>query len=299
MVWTNQQIGFALTIAAAVAFASKTILAKMSYQYGVSPVTLLTLRMLFAGIFFAGILAFNVARGRWSLRLTLNQWLWAFALGIFGYYLSSLLDFIGLLYIDASLGRMILFLYPTIVVLINACLMRQKVPARTIIALAFCYGGIFLMLYPQLGEGQNNNLWLGSGLVFGAALCYASYLVALDRLIKEVEAGPFTSLILVVTAICSVGHFLLTEPFTALTHAPSPVLFNGFLMGTVATVFAIYALTAGIKRLGAPLAAMIGMCGPIITTLMGVFILDERLTLVQVGGMLLILFGVWKVGKSG
>jgi len=292
---SRQQVGVALTVLSAFAFASKTILAKMAFLYGVDAITVLALRMGFAGIFFAAILIYNLVRGRWSLRLPPGQWPRIVLLGVFGYYVSAFLDFSGLVYIDASLGRMILFLYPTLVVVINSFLKRQTIRLSTWLALGLCYGGIFLMLVPNLG-GEQPNIWLGSALVFAAALVYAFYLVGVDRLLTAIEPALFTSLVMCVSCLSVIIHYLLTKNLADLA-VPAPVLLNGLVMGIFATVMPIYALTAGIARIGASKSAMVSMVGPALTLVMGVMLLDERLLAVQLAGMLLVMAGVWRVGK--
>lgn len=293
---SRRQAGFALTTLAAFTFASKTILAKMAYLHGVDAVTVLALRMSFAGVIFASILICNVLRGKWSLRLPPAQWLRIVVLGVFGYYISALLDFSGLVYIDASLGRMILFLYPTLVVIINSLLSRKPVRGSVWLALGLCYGGIFLMLIPNL-SAERSNVWLGSGLVFASAVIYAFYLVGVERLLKDIEPARFTSLVMCVSCLSVIIHYLLTRSPQDLMAVPAPVIVNGFIMGAFATALPIYALTAGIARIGAPLAAMVSMSGPVLTLIMGVMLLGERLTAIQLAGMLLVMAGVWRVGK--
>jgi len=293
---SGEKSGFILVLAAAFAFAAKTVLVKMAFLYGVDAITALTLRMSFAGLIFGGILVYNVYRKTWSLKLSGRQWLAVVLLGFCGYYLSSFLDFSGLVYIDASLGRMILFLYPTLVVLMNARLKRQPVKSTTWLAIGLCYGGIFLMLLPNLG-GEQKNVWLGSSLVFGAAFCYSFYLIGVERMLKSINPTFFTSLALCVSCLCVLGHFFLTHPAEDLWSAPAPAVFLGFLMGAFSTVFAVYAMTAGIARIGASRAALISMIGPVLTFLLGAVLLDERLTVLQIAGMFVIILGVSRVGK--
>ncbi len=291
----REQTGFLLTVVSAFAFSSKTILAKLAYQHGVDAVTILALRMIFAGALFAVILAYNLIRRNWRVNLSRRQWIWAVTLGVLGYYLSSLLDFSGLVYVDASLGRMILFLYPSLVVVINAALSRQAIRGDTWLALALCYGGIFLMLAPNLG-GSQPNFWLGGGLIFAAALTYACYLVGVDRQLRDIDPALFTSLVMMIACLSVIVHFFLTSDVHLLS-LPAPVLVNGFCMGALATVLPIYTLTAGIARIGASRAAVVSMFGPVLTLVMGFIFLNERLLNIQIAGMLLIMAGIWRMGK--
>lgn len=293
---SQSHMGYFLVVLSAFTFATKSILAKMSYNYGVDAITVLTIRMIFAGLIFAGILAYKLSFRQWKLDFTAGQWGAIVALGIFGYYLSALFDFSGLMYVDASLGRMILFLYPTLVVLINAAISRSHISGSTWLALGLCYGGIFMMMLPNIGGGQSN-LWLGSGLIFTSALLYASYMVSIDRLLRNLDAIRLTSLIMVVSSISVIIHFSVTNDFKSLLSVAAPVYINGALMGLFSTVLPIYALAAGVARVGASRAALISMMGPVLTLLMGVLLLDEHLTIIQLAGMFLVMAGVSRVGK--
>lgn len=293
----DRRLGYSLVLFSAFAFSAKTILAKLCYQYGTDPITVLAIRMLFAGVFFGTVMAVNLISGRWSLKLTGRQWLWAIVLGLCGYYISSLLDFTGLIYVDAYLGRMILFLYPTLVILISSFINRQAVSPSTWLALGLCYGGIFLMMLPNIG-GESKNIGLGSGLIFGAAIIFALYLIGVERLMKSIDPIRFTSLVMCIACLGIIVHFLIAKGSAGLS-VPRPVLIYGFIMGIFSTVLPIYTLAMGISLIGASKSAMISMMGPVLTTVMGIVLLDERLTAVQIGGMALVMAGVWRVGKEG
>jgi len=293
----TENTGLLLALLAALGFAGKTILAKLCYEYGADPVTVLALRMAFAGPVFAGLLFFNLARRRWILNLTLRQWLWMAPLALSGYYISSLLDFAGLQYVDATIGRLILFSYPTLVVLAEAALARRRPPPRFWLALALAYGGLGLMVAPRLG-GSQADFPLGCLLIFGAALTFAGYLVGMERTLKTVNVNLFTSITLSISTLAVLVHFSLARPLAAgLASAPAPVMLYCAAMALFSTVIPVYAMNAGIALIGAGRAAIIGMLGPVMTFGLGFFILDERLTLLQLAGMVLVILGVSRVKK--
>ncbi len=294
---SQRRLGFIVTVFAAFAFASKTILVKLCYQYGVDPITVLALRMLFAGGICGSILLVNVLRGRWKLSYTARQWGFIVLLGVGGYYGSALLDFSGLVYIDANLGRMILFLHPTLVVVINSILKRKPVGGSVWLALGLCYAGIGLMMLPGVTSQHSANIWLGSAMIGTAALTYALYLVGVERLLTVIEPLCFTSVVMVVTSLSVAVHFLSTRPVELLLNAPDTVWFYGFLTGSFATAMPVYAFTYGVSRIGSSQAAMISMVGPVLTLIMGVALLNESLTFIQAIGMALVMLGVWRVGK--
>jgi drug/metabolite transporter (DMT)-like permease len=109
---TTQLTGALMVAVAAVAFSGKAIIVKLAYRHGVDAVTLLALRMLYAAPLFL-VLAWWAARGAGAVRLaTHDKWKIA-GVGLLGYYLASLFDFLGLQYITAALERLVLFLRPT------------------------------------------------------------------------------------------------------------------------------------------------------------------------------------------
>lgn len=293
---TRERVGLILVLLSAVGFASKTILAKLAYKYGVDPITLLTLRMIFAGALLAVL---TLLRGESPLslpKLSRREWLIIIVLALCGYYASSLLDFMGLVYINASLGRMILFLYPTLVVVLSTIFFHGPIRLTTWLALALCYGGIFLIILPDL-EVAGQNLWLGCGLVFLAAVLYATYLAFIGPVIKKVSPLRFTALVMKIAAGAIFSHFLLIHELRDL-RVPNPVLLYSALMGVFATALPIYALAGGIARMGAARAALVSMIGPVVTLFLGAVVLDEHLTLIQFGGVALVLVGVWRVAKK-
>ncbi|MDR0547984.1 MAG: DMT family transporter [Deltaproteobacteria bacterium] len=288
-----RHLGAFLVLLATTGFAGKTILTKLVYRYGVDPLTLLTLRMLMAGVFFTFILILNVARGRWNLRLDLKSWFLIILLGVGGYYLSSYLDFLGLYYIDANLGRMILFLYPTMVVVIDSLLTKIPISSSTKISLLFCYFGLFLMMSPNLGTPKGDFL-LGAGYIFFSALIYAFYLVGVDRLFKNLAINFFVSLNFLAASLFILSHFALTRPLGAL-NLPSEAYWLIFLMASFSTVIPIYALSTGLALIGAPKAATLSMVGPAVTLVLGVYVLDESVILIQVLGAVLMIIGVARI----
>ncbi|MDR1608698.1 MAG: DMT family transporter, partial [Deltaproteobacteria bacterium] len=263
-----QRLGTLLVLMAALGFAGKTILTKLAYRYDIDPLTLLTLRMMMAGTFFLTILAINVKRGFWRVSLTKKEWLIIVVLGLLGYYLSSYLDFLGLYYIDANIGRMILFLYPTLVVVINAGLSRTKVTASTKISLFVCYLGLFLMVLPNLSRPQEN-FFMGVIYIFFSALTYAIYLVAVDKFFRHKQINFFVSLILGISSICIATHYALARDLSTLIQ-PLGLYGLVFLMASLSTIIPTYCLSQGLALIGAPRAATLSMVGPIFTLFMGV-----------------------------
>ncbi len=184
-------LGFCLAALAAIGFAAKAILVKLAYDQTVDAVTLLTLRMLFSAPFFL-LVGLRHALQHSQTPLHAKDYLAVLLLGILGYYLSSLLDFIGLQYISAGLERLILFLYPTLVVMLSALLLGKAFGRKEIVALSFSYTGIALVFYEQL-HLQSDQLIFGAGCVFASTLTYAIYLIGAGETIARIGASRFTA----------------------------------------------------------------------------------------------------------
>ncbi len=281
--------GLALALVGVLAFSLKAIVVKLIYRYDVDPVTLLALRMVFALPFFVAA-AWWANRGVAAEPLTARDGALIGALGILGYYAGSLLDFIGLQYVSAALGRLVLFLYPTVVVILSAIFLKKAITPRIATALAVSYIGIALVLSRAAME-QQANIALGAAVIFCGALTYSVYLVAGSRVVQRIGSMRFTALAMAgATAVC-VGHFLAVRPFAALA-LPADAYGLVLLLATVCTVLPVFATAEALRRVGANLVAIVGAVGPVATILLGFIILGETLTALQLAGALLVVGGV-------
>jgi drug/metabolite transporter (DMT)-like permease len=276
-------------LAGTVAFAFRPVLIKLGYAAApVSATTLLFLRMVLSLPFFAAV--------AWWLRneppIARRDWAGIVGLGFLGYYLASLLDFLGLQYVPAGLGRLIMFLYPTLVVILSALFLAKRPTARELAALAMTYAGIALVLSHQLGASPEHRLFLlGAALVFGSAMCYAVYLVTGSRLIKRVGSMRFTAYTMVVSTVPAVIQFGMLEGPPAL-ELPGIVWFYAIVLATVCTVLPVFLVAEALKRIGANQFALIGGLGPVTTVLADLALLDGSLTALQLVGGALVITGV-------
>jgi drug/metabolite transporter (DMT)-like permease len=288
--------GIAFAVIGVLAFSFRPILIKLSYAaHPVSPTTLLFLRMGLSLPFFLGI--------AWWLRnqqpvLTRRDWAAIVGLGFLGYYAASFLDFIGLQWVGAGTGRLILYLFPTLVVLMSFLFLRTVPSRRELIALAVSYAGIVLVLANQAG-GENRMFALGAALVFASALCYAGYLVAGSQVVKRVGSMRFTAYSTVIATVPAVIQFALLESAAAL-ELPGQVWVYAIVLATFSTVLPLFLQAEALKRIGANHFALIGALGPVSVAVTSALGLDEPFTAVQAMGGALVIFGVLLVSlKKG
>lgn len=278
------------------AFSFRPILIKLSYAaHPVSPTTLLFLRMGLSLPFFLAI--------AWWLRhqqpvLTRRDWAAIVGLGFLGYYAASFLDFIGLQWVGAGVGRLILYLFPTLVLLLSFLFLKTVPGWRAIIALVVSYAGIVLVLANQIG-GEERMFALGAALVFASALCYAGYLVAGSQVVKRVGSMRFTAYSTVIATVPAVIQFLLLESAAAL-DLPGNVWGYAIVLATFSTVLPLFLQAEALKRIGANHFALIGALGPVSVAVTSALGLDEPFTAVQAVGGALVIFGVLLVSlKKG
>jgi len=287
-------IGIVFALLAAVGFSSKAILVKLAYQSQVDAVTLLALRMLFSVPVFAGVAVWAAYRHASPLTRR-DKWL-VLALGLLGYYLSSLLDFLGLQYISAGLERLILFLYPTMTVLLLALLHRKTVGRQVKFALALSYAGIALVFVHDANL-QGEGVVLGASLVFLSTLSYSLYLVGAGHAIQRIGTMRFTAYAMIVASIACVLQFALTHPLTAL-DLPSRVYGLALAMAAFSTVLPVFMLSYAIRHIGSGNASLIGSIGPVSTIAMAHLFLGEHVSLLQIAGSVLVLAGVLVVSMN-
>lgn len=211
-------------------------------------------------------------------------------LGLIGYYCSSFLDFLGLQYISAGLERLILFLYPTMTVILAAVLYRRAIGSKVIAAMALCYAGIALVFLHDIGV-KEGSVVLGASLVFASTLSYSIYLVGAGHAIKRIGAMRFTAYAMVVASIASLLQFVVMRPLSAL-DLPLRVYELSLAMAIFSTVLPVFMLSFAIRRIGSGSTSLIGSLGPVSTIYMAYIFLNERISLLQVAGSALVLCGV-------
>jgi drug/metabolite transporter (DMT)-like permease len=285
--------GLLLALLGSIAFSGKAIIVKLAYRYGVDAVTLIMYRMLFALPLF---LALAWWAGRGKPPLSRRDALAVLGLGVSGYYLASFLDFAGLQYVTASFERLILYLNPTIVLLMGLVLFKRRPTPRQWAALAVSYAGVLVVFGHELTIA-GANVALGATLVFASAVSYAVYLVYSGEVVQRIGSLRLTGLATSVACVLCIAQFLLVKPMGAAVVAPE-VIWLSVLNALACTFAPVLMVMMAIERIGASMAAQTGMVGPMSTILMGVLILGEPFTPWIAAGTVLVLAGVWLLAKS-
>lgn len=290
---SNLTSGLLLAAAGSIAFSGKAIIVKLAYRHGVDAITLVMFRMLFAVPFF---IAMAWWAGRGKEPLTRSDWLGVLGLGFSGYYLSSFLDFLGLQYISASFERLILYLNPTLVLVIGWVLYKRKISERQGVAMAVSYSGVLLVFGHEVSL-VGEHVALGAALVFASAITYAVYLSYSGQMVQRLGSLRLAGLATTVACVLCIVQFVVLKPIAALEVAPE-VIGLSMLNATACTVLPVLLVMMAIERIGPGLTSQIGMIGPMSTLTMGALLLNEPFNAWTLLGTALVLGGVFWVTQS-
>jgi len=231
---------------------------------------------------------------------------WGIAMGLLGYYASSLFDFIGLQYISAGIERIILFIYPTLAVLINRVIYKVNISRIQFISIGITYLGIGIAYWGEFQQmPETQNFVYGSVMVLLCGITYAFYLVGTGKLVPVMGATRYTSVAMLAASFGIFVHYLVQVSYQQkplLPTLPLPILGYVIALGLVATVIPSFLLNWGMKQVGSNNLAIITSIGPVATLFQANLILGEPFTLFQLVGTGLVIIGVLflkKVGATG
>lgn len=288
--------GIILVFFGALCFSTKGIFAKLAFQYGVDGLQILTLRMLFALPFYIVILLLEFRKK--PIEIAKKDWTDIITLGLIGYYLAALFDFLGLQYVSASLERNIIFTYPTFVLIMSRIFFKRKINGIQITAVVVCYIGILLAFYSDKTAYASSNLTKGTIFILLSSITYALYLVKSDGLIKNIGTIRFTCISMIVSCIAVLVHYVLIHGFNIFSF-PYQVYLLGIGVAIIATVMPSFLMTNGIKLIGSSNMAIVASVGPIATIFLSNFILHESISFLHIVGTIFVLAGVLILSIKG
>jgi drug/metabolite transporter (DMT)-like permease len=290
--------GILFALFGAVFFSTKAIFVKLAYrETAVDAVSLLALRMLFSLPFFL-VSAFAASSKSENVKFTPSQWVGVAVVGCLGYYLSSLLDFLGLQYVSAGIERLILFIYPTLVLLISSVVFRVHINIYQWMAIVISYSGLLLAFWGEATfDSSGPNFVKGSLLIFACSITYAIYIVGSGRLIPIVGAAKFNSYAMTFACIAVVIHFLVVND-NSLLYLDADVYWYSIAMALIGTVIPSYLVSEGIRRIGSGNAAIVGSIGPVSTIIQAFIFLHEPIVALQIFGTVFILSGILMISRK-
>ncbi len=287
----NHLSGVLFSVLGAITFSSKAVLVKMAYQVAdIDSITLLFLRMVIALPFFISI--FLLENRRASRRLTAKEVGYILLFSFLGYYFASLCDFIGLQYIPASFERLLLFVYPTMVVIINRIVCKKVITKKQLFAIVLTYIGIFVTFSDQLDIDGNETFYFGAALILLSALAYAIFLVSSGNYIPKLGSRRFASLSMSGAAGFTSFHFFIKGGVSGVLSYSSDLYILAFLIAIICTVIPSFLVAEGIRRIGSSNMSVVASIGPVSTIILAVILLEEKVTIYQIIGTVVVMTGI-------
>lgn len=287
--------GFFFAIGSAALFAIRPIFVKLVYAQDIDPTTLIAFRMLFSLPIYAVLLFFFLRDPKRRSKLSVKNISAISGAGLLGYYVASFLDLVGLQYLTAQLGRMILYVYPTFVVLLGAAFFNKKISITTVVALALTYLGVAIIFGHDL-NAFGSDVILGGAYILVCAFVFSFYLLFSKSLIEEVGSRVFTCIALIAASIGILIHYSVTH--SVLTpQVNSTGLWLILVIAVFCTVIPTFFTTAAVARIGPDRTGIVAMIGPAFTSLFAVAVLAESFTIYHLIGIAITVLGVASLHK--
>ncbi len=294
---TRFLIGFLMLVIANMCFSTKAVIIKLMYQFHVDTFSVIALRMLLSLPVYVAV-AVVLANRKDNVPLTKKELLSVSALGILSYYISSMLDFLGLQYISAGVERLILFTYPTIVLVVSAVLFKKKITPPQYIAMILTYIGVAIAFVAEKGFGDQKNVVLGVSLIFTCAITYAFFVVGTGELVKRFGSVKFTCYAVLAATVPALIQSYIHDGMHIFNFPPEVYTLSIWL-SIVATVIPTFMIVEGIRLVGAGNSGIIGFVGPVWTIFLANWLLNEPITLLQLIGTAIVLAGVFLISWKG
>ena len=297
--------GFLWAVLGTILFSTKAILIKLCFKTtNIDASSLLMLRMLFALPFYAAAMWYYFANQQLK-KVKPSTYFAAGLIGLLGYYVSSLFDFIGLQYVSASIERIILFIYPTLAVLLNLLIFKVAITKRQWLAILITYIGIGLAYWGELNQIPDTKMFFfGTWMILLCAVTFAFYLVWSGKIIPKIGAPQFTSLSMLAASVGIFIHYFVTHQQGIASIVDMPILHSNSVwyviaLAIIGTVIPSFLMSGGMKRIGSNDLAIITSIGPVSTLFQARWVLNEAFSWEQILGTVFVVLGVILVKKVG
>ena len=290
-------LGFVLLVIANMCFSTKAVIIKLMYGHHVDTYAVIALRMLLSAPVYICV-AVALAFRKNNIPLTVKELLAIGGLGIVSYYISSMLDFLGLQYVSAGVERLILFTYPTMVLILSALFLKKRITMVQVAATILTYIGVAIAFVAEKGLGDQKNLVLGASLIFCCAFTYSFFVIGTGELAKRFGSMKFTCYAVLAATIPALVQSYIHDGMD-IFHFSKEVYILSAWLAVVATVIPTFMIVKGISMVGAGNSGIIGFVGPVWTIFLANWLLQEPITGLQLFGTAIVLAGVFLISWKG
>ena len=276
-----KNIGILVVFLATVFLSTKSIWAKLIYLDSLSPLNVLVCRAVLSLPFFL----IPMIRFEWNSVNKSKVFKYSF-FGAILYLSSSIADFIGLLYISASLERAVLFTFPIYVFLLSSDLSR--ITFSKVVLIVSTVLGLAIMFNPTVDNHLIDTL-IGISLVLLSAIFWALFIIYSKRAVSNISPTIFTSTYMCITTVLLLFGFIIdSKNFTTFLTLQTHTMIYLVFLAIFCSIIPSYLMSFGLKKINASLAAVISAMGPIVTLGLDVVILNHNLALNEIIGAIIV-----------
>ena len=276
-----KNIGILVVFLATVFLSTKSIWAKLIYLDSLSPLNVLVCRAVLSLPFFL----IPMIRFDWNSVNKSKVFKYSF-FGAILYLSSSIADFIGLLYISASLERAVLFTFPIYVFLLSSDLSR--ITFSKVVLIVSTVLGLAIMFNPTVDNHLTDTL-IGISLVLLSAIFWALFIIYSKRAVSNISSTIFTSTYMCITTVLLLLGFIIdSKNFTTFSTLQTHTMIYLVFLAIFCSIIPSYLMSFGLKRINASLAAVISAMGPIVTLGLDVVILNHNLASNEIIGAIIV-----------
>ena len=276
-----KNIGILVVFLATVFLSTKSIWAKLIYLDSLSPLNVLACRAVLSLPFFL----IPMIRFDWNSVNKSKIFKYSF-FGAILYLSSSIADFIGLLYISASLERAVLFTFPIYVFLLSSDLSR--ITFSKVVLIVSTVLGLAIMFNPTVDNHLIDTL-IGISLVLLSAIFWALFIIYSKRAVSNISPTIFTSTYMCITTVLLLFGFIIdSKNFTTFLTLQTHTMIYLVFLAIFCSIIPSYLMSFGLKKINASLAAVISAMGPIVTLGLDVVILNHNLSLNEIIGAIIV-----------
>lgn len=276
-----KNIGILVVFLATVFLSTKSIWAKLIYLDSLSPLNVLACRAVLSLPFFL----IPMIRFDWNSVNKSKVFKYSF-FGAILYLSSSIADFIGLLYISASLERAVLFTFPIYVFLLSSDLSR--ITFSKVVLIVSTVLGLAIMFNPTVDNHLIDTL-IGISLVLLSAIFWALFIIYSKRAVSNISPTIFTSTYMCITTVLLLLGFIIdSKNFTTFLTLQTHTMIYLVFLAIFCSIIPSYLMSFGLKKINASLAAVISAMGPIVTLGLDVVILNHNLALNEIIGAIIV-----------
>ena len=276
-----KNIGILVVFLATVFLSTKSIWAKLIYLDSLSPLNVLACRAVLSLPFFL----IPMIRFDWNSVNKSKVFKYSF-FGAILYLSSSIADFIGLLYISASLERAVLFTFPIYVFLLSSDLSR--ITFSKVVLIVSTVLGLAIMFNPTVDNHLIDTL-IGISLVLLSAIFWALFIIYSKRAVSNISPTIFTSTYMCITTVLLLFGFIIdSKNFTTFLTLQTHTMIYLVFLAIFCSIIPSYLMSFGLKKINASLAAVISAMGPIVTLGLDVVILNHNLALNEIIGAIIV-----------